>query len=161
MNSVNIAAPSACQLPADNATRSERAQIQSLLCGSLPGERDAWPICLNARLCDLRPRFLAKCKAGGGHRAISRNGRVLLASDKPLADLIGQLVAARVQTWHKAILPGDRPAPFGILLCIRALDSVEHRDWYDARLYPPSAEPVDLALDVGGGLRLEFRRSAG
>jgi hypothetical protein len=133
----------------------------SLLYRSLSAETEPWPICLSARLCDLRPRFIAKSQVGSGHRAIARNGRVLLASEKSLTELIGRLVALRVQTWHKAILPGDRPQDYGILLCIRVLDLVEALDCYDTRLSPPSAEPVDLALDVGGGLRLEFRHSAG
>ena len=114
-----------------------------------------------AHLCDLRPRFIAKFNIGSGYRAVSRNGRVLLASDESLAALVDRLVAVRVQTWHKAILPGDRPQPYGILLCVRTLDAREERAWYHVRLSPPSAEPVDLALDVGGGLRLEFRSSAG
>jgi hypothetical protein len=114
------------------------------------------PLSLTVSLCDLRPRFIQKCMIGKGYRAIARNGRVLLASDCPLVELADRTVCLRVQTWHKAILPDDRPAPYGLLLCVRCKD--QGRADYVARLVSNSEEPFDLALAVGGGLILEIRR---
>jgi hypothetical protein len=112
------------------------------------------PISLRVQLCDLKPRFLPKGTVGRGFRAVARNGRVLLASDTPLAQLAGQVVTMRIQTWHKAILPGDQPAPYGLLVCVRCAD-VE--PLYVARLTPRCEEPFALALDVGGEMVLEVR----
>jgi hypothetical protein len=114
------------------------------------------PLSLMVSLCDLRPRFIPKCKVGRGYRAIARNGRVLLASDCPLVELANRIVCLRLQTWHKAILPGDPPAPYGLLLCVRCKEQATAD--YVARLVPACEEPFDLALAVGGGLTLELRR---
>jgi hypothetical protein len=116
----------------------------------------AWPLQLRVRLCDFRPRFLPKGTAGRGYRAIARNGRVLLASDLPLAELPGRVARVRLQTWHRAILPGDRPKPHGLLLCVRAAEDVLPR--FRARLVREDEAPCDLRVALGGGLVLEFRR---
>jgi hypothetical protein len=116
------------------------------------------PLSLTVSLCDLRPRFIQKCMIGKGYRAIARNGRVLLASDCPLVEMAKRTVCLRVQTWHKAILAGDPPAPYGLLLCIRGKD--QGRADYVARLVSNSEEPFDLALAVGGGLILEIRHQS-
>lgn len=126
-----------------------------LLRGPL-AERGPWPLILCARLCDLRPRFLPKGEAGRGYRAVSRNGRVLLASDRPVAELAGSVARCRFQTWHKRVLFDGPPAPYGLLLYAR-LDAV--RPDYDVALVPDPDEPFELALDVGGGRWLAFRRS--
>jgi hypothetical protein len=139
---------------------AEIALLNSLLQGPLWSATNLWPLTLDARLCDLRPRFLSKGRVGRGYRAIARNGRVLLASDGTLVELADRPARIRVQTWHKPILPGDRPEAYGILLGVRALDDAVELDIYTARLASPSQEPCDLALEVGGGLRLEFRREA-
>src|SRR5438552_7971751 len=91
----------------------------SLLRGPLLREAGRLPLTLHVRWCDLRPRLIAKGRAGRGYRAVARNGRVLLASDVPLADLPGRVTRLRIQTWHKVILSGDAPKPYGILLCVR------------------------------------------
>jgi hypothetical protein len=125
----------------------------ALVWGPLLDAAVALPITLPTRLGDLRPRFLSKGMVGRGYRAVARNGRVLLAGDRPLAELTDQVVRLRLQTWHKAILPGDRPEPYGLLLCVRraAVDAL-----YVARLTPRCEEFV-LAMDVGGGMALEIR----
>ena len=112
------------------------------------------PRSLYARLGDLRPRFLPKCIVGRGYRAIARNGRVLLASDAPLSELLDRLVRLRLQIWHRAILPGDVPEAFGILVDVRAAASVSG-PIYGAHLIK-AAEPAALALEVGGGMALGF-----
>ena len=117
-----------------------------------------WPLNLIVPCCDLRPRFIPKGRVGCRYRAIARNGRVLLASDATLADLVGKIASLRIQTWHASVLPGDRPAPRGILLVVR-MSEVETAE-FEVRLSRISAETCQLAIHVGGGSRLEFRRSA-
>jgi hypothetical protein len=119
-----------------------------------------FPLALRALLCDLRPRFLVKGAVGRGFRAVARNGRVLLASDLPLADLAGRTARVRLQTWHKAILPEDPPEPYGVLLCVRGEPRPDGDPCYLTRLerkapFPEESHP-DLILDVGGGMVLTF-----
>ncbi len=124
-----------------------------------PGEAERpWPIVLRALLCDLRPRFLPKGQAGRGYRAVARNGRVLLASDRPLAELPNHTVQLRLQTWHRAVLPGDVPEPCGILLLAGRQDGPSAGPLHATRLTRHPELPFVLALDVGGRLFLEFRR---
>jgi len=114
------------------------------------------PLSFPALLCDLRPRFLAKCRVGTGFRAVARNGRVLLASDRSLEELAGRAVRVRVQAWHKKILTGEQPEPWGVLLCIRCEENGSAEP-YTARLTDQCGQEFALALDVGGGMELEFR----
>ena len=118
---------------------------------------DAWPLTFTATLCDLGPRFLVKCGVGRGYRAIARNGRVLLASDLPPTELTGRPVRVRLQTWHKAILAGDVPSPYGLLVCLRSPEG-EVPPEYEAQLVRQPGGSVPLAIEVGGGSLLEFRR---
>src|SRR5947209_19911878 len=93
----------------------DQVRVRYLL-GGLLADTGREPVVLIARMCDLRPRFLAKGQIGRGYRAIARNGRILLASDVPLPQLDGVVVSVRVQTWHRTILPGDPAEPYGLLL---------------------------------------------
>jgi hypothetical protein len=130
--------------------------VRDLLGGPLLSAEAPWPLVLRATLCDLRPRFLPKGAVGrAGHRAVARNGRVLLCSDRPVAELAGLAAVVRFQTWHRAVLPGDEPAPHGLLLCVRGLERGE--PLYAARLAPDTEADGDLTLDVGGTLALELR----
>jgi hypothetical protein len=126
--------------------------------GLLSDSAGPLPVSFSAILCDLRPRFLEKGQIGRGYRAIARNGKVLLAIDRPLADLANRNAWVRIQTWHKAILPNDSPMPYGILLCIRTQRPEVGEPRYRARLVPRCEAPVDLGVDVGGDCVLEFRR---
>jgi hypothetical protein len=130
----------------------------ALASGPLLDALGALPISLTVRLGDLRPRFLAKATVGRGVRAVARNGRVLLAGDRPLAELIDQVVRLRLQPWHKAILPGDSSEVYGLLLCVRKVDAPTS---YVARLASPAAEGFALAIDVGGEMILEIRPEPG
>lgn len=127
-----------------------------LLRGPLLDRAGTLPLSLSAVLCDLRPRFLAKCTVGRGYRAIARNGRVLLACDRPLAELIGRTAYVRVQVWHRALLPGDGPEPFGLLLYVSTRQPTAPEPLYHTRLAKADAGTAELILDVGGGLGLEF-----
>jgi hypothetical protein len=131
--------------------------------GLLRTAETAWPFAAAARLCDLRPRFIDKSAAGRGRRAISRNGRVLLCSDRLLAELTGRPVRLRFQTWNRVILPGDSPAPYGVLLQVRLMDGAvaEESTLYTARLVRTTEAAGDLILDLGGGTALELRRPDG
>ena len=128
--------------------------VRNLLSGPLL-EGGTWPLTLRIVLCNLRPRFIPKGSAGRGCRAISRNGRILLCSDLPSEDLEGRSALIRLQTWHKAILPGDVPEPYGLLLYVRTQD--------DARgslgkccLVSSRTAGGELLLEVGGGMTLAF-----
>jgi hypothetical protein len=129
---------------------------RDLLGGPLLSAGAPWPLVLRVALGDLRPRFLPKGAVGrAAHRAVARNGRVLLCSDRPVAELADLAALVRLQTWHRASLPGDEPAPHGVLLCVRALERGEPH--YAARLVRQAEAGGDLTLDVGGLLVLEFR----
>jgi hypothetical protein len=132
----------------------------NLLRGTLVEGEFAWPLLLHAVLCDLRPRFIPKGQLGGSYRAVARNGRILLASRLPLAELPGRTTQVRLQTWHKIILPGKPPEPFGLLLCIQPRSSPAALPTHAARLQPSGEPPLDLGLEVGGGLSLTFLRLA-
>lgn len=132
--------------------------LPGLLWGPLLSSPQTWPLCLDAQMCDLRPRFLPKGRVGQGYRAIARNGRVLLAADRPLAEWIDRPARVRLQTWHRAVLPGDRAEPHGILLCIRSDPACVPRPAYTTRLVNVPDPSCVLALDLGGRLLLEFRK---
>jgi hypothetical protein len=134
--------------------------LTGLLWGPLVSPPQIWPLRLDARICDLRPRFLPKDRVGQGYRAIARNGRVLLATDRPLTECVDLPARVRLQTWHRAILPGDRAEPFGLLLCIRSLSPSAPRPTYTTRLVTMPDPSCRLALDLGGRLVLEFQRIA-
>jgi hypothetical protein len=131
---------------------------ENLLTGAL-AQTASLPLVLTARLSDLRPRFLPKGRVGKSYRAVARNGRVLLASPVPVEALSGQLFSVRLQIWHKAILPGDLPSPYGLLLCIRAITQPPETS-LQTRLIPRGFAGNETAsalrLDVGGGMVLEF-----
>jgi hypothetical protein len=80
-----------------------------LLRGPLVGSPQIWPLLLHVRLCDLRPCFLPKARVGRSYRAIARNGRVLLATNRHLEEWIDRPAEVRLQTWHRAILPAFGP----------------------------------------------------
>jgi hypothetical protein len=130
---------------------------RDLLAGPLVSPSGSATLLLQAHLCDLRPRFLAKGGAGMRYRAVARNGRVLLASDRPLAALAGITARLRLQSWHRVILEGDRPEPYGLLLCVRGQVRPDPGPLYAGRLVPDPEEPFALAIDLGGRLFLEFR----
>jgi hypothetical protein len=111
-----------------------------------------------AVLCDLRPRFIPKGRAGKGWRALARNGRVLLCSDLALGDLPDQTALVRLQAWHKTILPGDAPTPFGTLLVVRTQEQLRDGPLWKCRLVKAGEGDGELLLDVGGGMMLMFSR---
>jgi hypothetical protein len=131
--------------------------VRELLSGPC-AHAGTWPLGLTAWLCDLRPRLLPKGRAGKGYRAIARNGRVLLASHQPLAELTGRRALVRLQTWHRRILAQYPPEPFGILVTVRTLDLVETPPVYHTQLLPHGDGPFDLGLDLGGRTLLGFCR---
>lgn len=131
----------------------------ALLTGSLCSTCE-WPYTLHACCCDLRPRFLIKQAIRSACRAIARNGRILLCSDRPLEQLPGRIVRLRLQTWHRAYLPGDAPQPHGVLLCLRCLEGAEFpTPRFTMRLGKNAEALGELRIDVGGGMMLDFRLS--
>jgi hypothetical protein len=126
-----------------------------LLGGRLLLRNPAWPILLTAVVGDLRPHFIAKGRVGRSYRAIARNGRVLLASDLPLEELVGRMVRVRLQEWRRSILPDDVPEPYGLLLCLRS-QAESAAAPLCAQLTATASPDAELVLDVGGRLKLEF-----
>lgn len=126
-----------------------------LLNGPLLQRAGGLPFSFTALLCDLRPRFIPKGQAGRGYRAIARNGRVLLVSPYPLDPLIGRTVRGRLQVWHRVLLPGDPPAPSGLILWLGPVREAGTMPIYAARL-ARAGDAAALALDVGGGSVLAF-----
>jgi hypothetical protein len=129
---------------------------RALLGGPLLEAGPPSPLTLFVTLCDLRPRFIPKGTVGRGHRAIARNGRVLLCSDAPVADLAGRPARLRLQTWHRAILPGDPPEPYGLLLNVRTRDIAPPADLWAMRLVGGREAAGSLWVEVGGGLVLDL-----
>src|SRR5437773_84201 len=98
-----------------------RSAVGGPLLGPSP-DRLEHGLCLDVRLCDLRPALISKGGVGRHYRAVARNGRVLVASPLPPADLAGRVVRLRLSYWHRRILPGEAPEPFGLLLVVRPLE---------------------------------------
>jgi hypothetical protein len=119
------------------------------------------PVRLRVLFGDLSSRFLSKGRVGHGHRYISRNGKVLLATDVALKDLAQQIAEMRLQVWHRTLLPGDKPEPFGFLLCVRGASVEPALGLHRANLVAVPASPCELAIDVGGRMWLEFLRTDG
>jgi hypothetical protein len=131
--------------------------LENLLSGPLV-EKLSLPMSLVARVGDLRPRFIPKCRVGRGYRAIARNGHVLLASDRALEELPGSIAHVRLQTWHRSILPSDRPEAYGYLFCVRRCSHPSPcQARYDIQLVAAPAEFDELLLDVGGKRWLQVR----
>jgi len=133
----------------------------TMLAGQESVPADSESICFQAILCDLRPRFIPKCRVGRGYRAVARNGRVLLASNVPMDLLIEREADIRLQPWRKVILPGERPETYGVLMCARCFDpdhcsGSKRETVYHAHLVNEPPSSADLAVDVGGGMVLVF-----
>ncbi len=126
-----------------------------LLSGPLAHDGLPWPFVVPALLCELRRRFLPKGTAGRSHRAIARNGRVVLCSDLPCDRLDGHLALVRLQTWHKAMLSGESAAPYGVLLYVRTQGEPAGPFW-TTKLVKANEVGGDLRLDVGGTMALAF-----
>jgi hypothetical protein len=95
---------------------------------------------------------------GSGCRAVARNGRVLLCGDRPLEELAGQRASVRLQTWHRTILPGESPRPYGVLLCVRTRSANDPTDTrFTLHLVRPGEAEGDLRMNVGGGMVLDLR----
>jgi hypothetical protein len=127
-----------------------------LLGGRLGTSGLSWPLQLTALFCDLRPRFLDKGRVGRTYRAIARNGRLLLASDLPLSELAGRVAHLRLQVWHRAILAGDTPEPYGLLICVRGMTEAEVGPIHQLRLTHAPDPNAEVVLDVGGRQMLEI-----
>lgn len=91
-------------------------------------------------------------------RAVARNGRVLLVSRLELRELERIAASVRLQTWHRVILPGDRPQPWGLLVWIGAMRETVARADYEMRVVKGSADDCELAIELGGLRYLRVRK---
>jgi hypothetical protein len=114
------------------------------------------PLTLSACFGELRSRFIPKGRVGHGHRAIARNGRVLLASDRSVEELAGQTGQVRIQIWNKPILPQDTAEPYGLLICVRTDLPTDATSTLVARLTADGTSRGEWIIEVGGGMVLEF-----
>ena len=129
----------------------------NLLWGTLLDRAGGLPLSVLASLPDLRPSFIAKGKVGRSYRAIARNGRVLMASDRNLAELTGEVSLVRFQVWHRSILPYEPQRPYGLLFVVqRVLPTSCVEVPYTVRLVEVEKVQSDLILKVGGCKVLEF-----
>ena len=55
-------------------------------------------------------------------------------------------------------MPGDRPEPFGLLMSLRKLETIQG-SMFNASLLPQPEKKFALALDLGGNTVMEFRRT--
>jgi hypothetical protein len=83
-----------------------------------------------------------------------------LASHLPVGSLVNTLAQVRLQIWHKVLLPGTPPVPYGLLLYVRPGSDMSRQPVYQTGLAPstgnPMAKPPLLAVDLGGRMSLEF-----
>ena len=150
-------------MPSEWAKGLEHLIWGTMLAGRESVPADSESICFQAILCDLRHRFIPKCRVGRGYRAVARNGRVLLASNVPMDLLIEREADIRLQPWRKVILPGERPETYGVLMCARCSDpdhcsGLKRETVYHAHLVREPPSTADLVIDVGGGMTLVFFR---
>src|SRR5262249_49179285 len=113
-----IAGRTGCRPRGGEVMPPDRRHLGELCWGPL-AETASGPLVLTARLGELRPHFLPTGGVGRGYGAVARNGRILLASHVPVTELAGRVAVMRLQTWYRALLPGDVPEPYGLLLCVR------------------------------------------
>jgi len=105
--------------------------------------------------------LIAKEGVGRHHRAVSRNGLVLLMSQRPLAELDGAHVRLRLSIWHRAPLRSQPATPWGIVLCFRALHpsaASAGSTILRAETGRGHASDALLLIDLGGERVLNFSR---
>jgi hypothetical protein len=117
-------------------------------------------ISLDVELCSLNGVFIPKGRVGRHHRAISRNGLIILMSPRLLADYQSTLVQLQLAIWHRTTLKGELPKPWGILLCIRdprvLPDGARTQSLLKATLDSTSHSAARLSLDLGGERFINF-----
>ncbi len=111
------------------------------------------PIILITNAPDFGQAFIAKQALRNHPRAISRNGRVLLVSDTPLAQAIGRPVLLSFRAWRQSILANEPASVWGVLLRISAhalvRRSLEH-PMADCTIEVQPRRDAHINLDLGG-----------
>ena len=74
----------------------------------------------------------------------------------PAARLDGRPALVRLQTWHKAVLPGEPASPYGVLLNLRTRGELPAGPFWTMRIVEMREAAGDLLLDMGGGTALAF-----
>ena len=114
---------------------------------------------LSALLCSFGRALIQKGRIGGHHRAVSRNGLVLFMSREPIAAMEGVRAKIRLSVWHRAFLPGEPAAPWGILLHVTQEPSQRAdaaRDLLQAEITRESLATATLSIELGGERILNF-----
>jgi hypothetical protein len=108
---------------------------------------------VRATLCALGAGLIAKGRVRT-YRSISRNGRILFASDVPPGALAGKDAALSFRYWRRRLLPGDPLSPYGVLVCAWTGRPEGRRagvgERYAASLADAPAAGGSLFLDLGG-----------
>jgi hypothetical protein len=127
---------------------------------------------LTAWLGNLGPAFIPKARVGRYQQAVSRSGLVLLldsrapahsGEDGSSAASAGQRRAPaqiRLAIWHRAVLPGARAEPYGIIVLVNESFAQSTRadgpQPYWAQLACAEHPDAALLLDLGAGRILSF-----
>ncbi|MGH9684841.1 MAG: hypothetical protein ACRD4S_14660 [Candidatus Acidiferrales bacterium] len=142
--------------------------LSSIAAGSLWSEFDSgiWSsMLLDVTLPPIASAFIAKGKVGRYNRAIARNGMVLLLSSCELPKLERSRIRMRISIWHRVVLPGDRPAPHGLLFVADAFKGggMQGGNAQDSALQSLAGSlsgshdtSALLSIDLGGGRFLNF-----
>jgi hypothetical protein len=115
----------------------------------------------DAAFCPLGSCFIPKGNIGRHFQSISRNGLILLMSTTPAREFgQGALVHLRLSIWHRAHLPGEAAAPYGLLLHAQDLEPVESHasagPLYRAEIAPAPLSTRVLSVALGAGRFLNF-----
>jgi len=132
--------------------------LAPLLGGLLLEQNDVLPaegLQMTTALGDLGRAFIPKGGVGRHYRAVSRNGRVLLATDRPLEECGNRIVWLRIACSHRQILSDDESCQWGVLLVAWTPPELSAAASprpvvYEAHISRDLAPGAELSIDLGG-----------
>jgi hypothetical protein len=111
------------------------------------------PIILVTDAPEFGRAFIVKQALRGHPRAISRNGRILLVSDIPLAQAVGRPVLLSFRAWRRSILANEPACVWGVLLRMSAQAVGHHAPDHPAADCSVEDQPrrsAQINLGLGG-----------
>ncbi|HLV94839.1 MAG TPA: hypothetical protein VKS44_06585 [Candidatus Acidoferrales bacterium] len=115
---------------------------------------------LETIVCPFGRAFISKGQVGTHHRAISRNGLVLLVSHEALASMEGFCARLRLSIWHRAFLRNKPAEPWGIILHAAIVEPPRTADRAGGVLQASIGRAAELAaalsIELGGERTLNF-----